>query len=404
MLSQQQLKIMAFPFTEYDAIICDGAARSGKTSVMMISYVDWAMQTFNRQQFGVCGKTVDSAIKNIVMPYMGTSYAKKKYTLHWRRGDKVLEVRCGRIVNFFEVFGGKDESSFALIQGRTLAGVLLDEVVLMPKSFVEQALVRTSVDGARVWFACNPGSPEHWFYEEWIKRHASHNALYLHFTMHDNPGLSEKTRARLASMFTGVFYDRYVLGLWVRAEGLVYPMFDNVVPTVERAYDKYYISMDYGIQNATSMHLYGRYEGVWYSAKEYYHSGRETQQQKTDEQYYEELEKLAGDLPIRAVIIDPSAASFITLVAQRHRFRVWDAENTVIEGIQHTAGVLASRTLLINDCCVRQIAEFHTYSWDDMATQDMPLKINDHAMDDCRYFVETTGIWKDKASRRIPGL
>lgn len=404
MLSQQQKKIMAFPYTEYDAIICDGAARSGKTSVMMIAFVDWAMREFERQSFGICGKTVDSAIKNIVMPYTTMLYARHRYTLHWRRGDKVLEVRSGTKINFFEVFGGKDESSFALIQGRTLAGVLLDEVVLMPRSFVEQALVRTSVDGARAWFSCNPGSPEHWFYAEWIKRAQDHRALYLHFTMHDNPGLSERTRQRLASMFAGVFYDRYVLGLWVRAEGLVYPMFDNIVPTVERAYDKYYIAVDYGIQNATSMHLYGRCADTWYSVREYYHSGRETGQQKTDAQYYEELKRLAGGLPIRAVIIDPSAASFIALVEQEHQFKVWDADNTVLEGIQHTAGVLAEKRLLINDCCVRQIAEFKAYSWDDDSKMDAPLKENDHAMDDCRYFVQTAQIWRNKASHRTPGM
>lgn len=404
MLSAQQQKIMAYPYTEYDALICDGAARSGKTSVMMIAFIDWAMREFDRQRFGVCGKTVDSAIKNIVMPYTAASYARRRYTLHWRRGEKVLEVRSGRKINYFEVFGGRDESSFALIQGRTLAGVLLDEVVLMPRSFVEQALVRTSVDGARAWFSCNPGSPEHWFYTEWIQRAAEHRALYLHFTMHDNPGLSDRTRQRLASMFTGVFYDRYVLGRWVRAEGLVYPMFDNVVPAEEREYDKYYIAMDYGIQNATSMHLYGKCSDTWYSVREYYHSGRETGKQKTDAQYYEELERLAGDLPIRAVIIDPSAASFIALVEQKHRFRVWDADNAVMEGIQHTAGVLAERKLLINDCCVRQIAEFHAYSWDDKAAQDAPLKENDHAMDDCRYFVQTTQIWRDKTNRLRAGL
>ena len=137
--------------------------------------------------------------------------------------------------------------------------------------------------------------------------------------------------------------------------------------------------------------------------REYYHSGRETGRQKTDEQYYEELVRLAGDLPIRAVIIDPSAASFITLVQQKHRFKVWDADNAVLEGIQNTAGVLAKKRLMINDCCVRQIAEFHAYCWDDNEKMDAPLKVNDHAMDDMRYFVQTVGIWKDKG-RHVPGL
>lgn len=227
MISPKQKKILAFPYSNYDAIICDGAVRSGKTSIMMVAFIDWAMREFSGQRFGICGKTVDSATKNIIVPYISMSYAKQRYTLRWRRSDKLLEVKRGPVTNWFEVFGGKDESSFTLIQGRTLAGVLLDEVVLMPESFVNQALARCSVDGARLWFSCNPGSPQHWFYTNWIQRHRERNALYLHFSMEDNPGLSEKTLERYKSMYSGVFYQRYIQGLWVAAEGLVYQDFAN---------------------------------------------------------------------------------------------------------------------------------------------------------------------------------
>lgn len=163
MISPKQKKILAFPYSKYDAIICDGAVRSGKTSIMTVAFIDWAMREFSGQRFGLCGKTVDSCSKNLVVPYLSMAYSKQKYILRWRRSDKILEVRRGAVTNYFEVFGGKDESSFALIQGRTLAGVLLDEVALMPRSFVEQALTRCSVDGAKLWFSCNPESPQHWF-------------------------------------------------------------------------------------------------------------------------------------------------------------------------------------------------------------------------------------------------
>lgn len=163
MISPKQKKILAFPYSPYDVLICDGAVRSGKTSIEVVAFIDWAMREFSGQRFGICGKTVGSATENMVIPYISRSYAQKRYTLHWRRSQKILEVCRGRRVNYFEVFGGRDESSFALIQGRTLAGVLLDEVVLMPRSFVEQALARCSVDGARAWFSCNPGPPSHWF-------------------------------------------------------------------------------------------------------------------------------------------------------------------------------------------------------------------------------------------------
>lgn len=227
MISPKQAKILAFPYSKYDALICDGAVRSGKTSIMMWAFVRWAMENFSGQRFGVCGRTVDSCTKNIIVPFTAMSLAKERYIIRWRRGDKVMEVRRGTVTNYFEVFGGKDEASYTLIQGRTLAGVLLDEVVLMPRSFVEQALARCSVDGAKLWFSCNPGSPHHWFYQEWIKRHRERNALYLHFEMTDNPGLSARTLERYTNMYAGIFYDRYVRGLWVAAEGVVYKDFAN---------------------------------------------------------------------------------------------------------------------------------------------------------------------------------
>lgn len=404
-ISDKQKKILAFPYSNYDAIICDGAVRSGKTSIETWAFVKWAMECFDNQRFGICGKTVDSAQKNIIVPFISMTLAKEMYTLKWRRADKVLEVisRNGKR-NYFEVFGGKDESSFMLIQGRTLAGVLLDEVALMPESFVNQALARCSVDGAKIWFSCNPGSPQHWFYKNWIMRRAERNALYLQFAMTDNPSLSQKTLERYKNMYSGVFYDRYIRGLWVVAEGLVYPMFNNVVPTVPRKYDTYYIGMDYGILNPTAMLLVGHCDGVWYVVKEFYHSGRETNQQKTDAEYYADLKQLAGDLTIKRLIVDPSAASFITLVEKEHQFKIWDADNTVIEGIQHVAQCIADKKLMVNDCCKRTIQEFGLYRWDETAPEDKVIKENDHAMDALRYVLQTAGIWRKPTTQTVNWL
>ena len=399
MISDKQKKILAFPYSKYDALICDGAVRSGKTSIMMWAFVRWAMDNFSGQRFGICGKTVDSATKNIVDPFITMSLAKERYIIRWRRQEKILEVRRGAVTNVFEVFGGKDESSFTLIQGRTLAGVLLDEVVLMPRSFVEQAMTRCSVDGAKMWFSCNPGSPQHWFYVEWIQRHKERNALYLHFKMTDNPGLSAKTLARYEAMFTGVFYQRYIQGLWVLAEGLIYSVFGEnaIVPTIERKYSRYVISIDYGILNPMAMLLWGFCDGVWYQVNEFYHSGRETNRQKTDQEYYEDLEQLAGDRYIDCIIIDPSATSFITLVKQKRRFRVRKANNDVLEGIQKTASAIQQGKIKVNDCCKRTIKEYGLYSWDQKADEDRPIKDNDHAMDATRYFVNTMQIMKHKS-------
>lgn len=332
MISNKQKKILAFPYSRYDALICDGAVRSGKTSIMMWAFVRWAMENFSGQRFGVCGRTVDSCTKNIIVPFMAMSLAKERYIIRWRRGDKVMEVRRGAVTNYFEVFGGKDEASYTLIQGRTLAGVLLDEVVLMPRSFVEQALARCSVDGAKLWFSCNPGSPHHWFYQEWIKRHRERNALYLHFEMRDNPGLSEKTLERYENMYAGIFYDRYVRGMWVAAEGIVYKDFANDT-------EKYLIGdpLDWAEENDTKFSVIsiGVDFGGTKSATKFQATGitKDYRVVALEEEYIKNEE------------IDPDAlnrrfATFVQMVTTKYGYsqtRADSAETVLIRGLDHTA-------------------------------------------------------------------
>ncbi len=399
MISDKQKKILAFPYSEYDAIICDGAIRSGKTSIMTVAFIDWAMREFSGQRFGICGKSVDSATKNIILPYMALTYARKKYNLKFKRAEKMLIVSRGAVKNYFEVFGGKDESSFALIQGRTLAGVFLDEVALMPRSFVEQALARCSVEGARLWFSCNPDTPEHWFYKDWIKRARERNTLYLHFAMRDNPSLSEKVLKRYESLYSGVFYQRYIEGKWTVAEGLVYNFGEANITDEIPEYGEYYISCDYGTLNPFSAGLWCVLDGgKAVRIKEYYYDGRGERSQKTDEEYYQELVRLAGDKPIRSVVVDPSAASFITCIRSKKQFKVIKANNDVLNGIRTTANLLKSGKILIYRECRDTIREFALYRWDEKAPEDRVIKENDHAMDDIRYFCNTVLAKKQKKS------
>lgn len=407
-ISQKQRQIMAFPFTRFDALIADGAIRSGKTSFMMLAFVDDAMRRYNGQRFAICGKTVDSTVKNIVVPYLGVSWAQDKYNLSWRRADKVLLVSDGKHQNIFEVFGGKDESSFSLIQGRTLAGVLFDEVALQPRSFVEQALARCSVEGSRFWFNCNPESPKHWFYEEWVKKPEKHNALHLHFELDDNPALTEEIKARYRSMYSGVFYDRYILGKWVAADGIIYPQFDeakHVVKSKPRDYAKYYVSIDYGTHNPTSMGLWGLYNRKWYRVADSYFDSVKQMRQRTDEEHYRELHNLivdntGGQKPV-AVIVDPSAASLIECIKRHGEYRVRQADNDVLSGIANVSTELNAGRLLFCDCCHEIFDEFLSYIWDQKAAErgeDKPVKQYDHAMDDMRYFVQTV-LYKNKGLR-----
>lgn len=374
----------------FDAIIADGAVRSGKTLSMSVSFVLWAMASFDGENFAICGKTVESCKRNVITPLLGALGGMISFRQIQSKNQ--IEANYAGRSNRFYIFGGKDEGSAALIQGVTLAGVLLDEVALMPQSFVEQALARCSVEGSRFWFNCNPDHPFHWFHLEWILKAREKRALYLHFTMDDNPTLSEKIKARYRTLYSGVFYDRFIRGQWVAATGVIYPMFNrefHVVPTVARPYSVYYISCDYGTANPMSMGLWGECGGVWYRIREYYWASRETGQQKTDDEYYTELEALAGDMPIRAVVVDPSAASFIELIRRRGRFRVRAANNDVLDGIRQVAACLTAGRIKFNDCCAAAFAEFPAYVWDEKATGDRPVKEHDHAMDDIRYMVRT---------------
>lgn len=372
-----------------DGIICDGSIRSGKTISMAIGFILWSMYTFNNQNFAICGRTIESLRRNVIVNI--PIWLEGKFEIIERRSENKIVITVGNRTNTYYLFGGRDESSYTLIQGITLAGVLFDEVALMPRSFVEQAMARCSVSGSKFWFNCNPdGGPSHWFYKDWIAKHIIRNMLYVHFSMDDNLSLDEKIKARYENMYTGVFYDRYIRGLWVVAEGLIYSMFNNdfhVVPSVPREYEEYYISCDYGTLNPTSAGLWGLVEGKWYRIREYYYDGRKEQRQRTDEEHYEAIEALADDLPIRKLIVDPSAASFIEVIRRHDRFMVEQASNRVLDGIRDVATHLNAGDIFICDCCEDCVREFGLYRWDEKSAEDRPLKTDDHAMDDVRYFV-----------------
>lgn len=372
---------------DWEAIICDGAVRSGKTFSMGVSFFLWAMTRFDGRQFGLCGKTIASLRRNLLtelVPYL----RRMGFSCREKRSENLLTVRMGGRENRFLLFGGRDESSAALIQGSTLAGVLLDEAALMPRSFVEQACARCSVAGSRLWFNCNPEGPQHWFYREWILKAKQRRALYLHFTMEDNPALTPRIRARYQNSYSGVFFRRFVLGEWTAAQGLVYDFFDrqrDAVPPPAGPFSEWRISADYGTANPASFGLWGRMEEVWYRVAEYYYDSRKTGEQHTDAEYALELQRLAGEREISRVIVDPSAASFIE-VLRREGFAVVRANNDVSDGIRVTADLLKRGRIVLCDTCTDCLREMELYCWDLARGRDAPKKEHDHAMDDMRYF------------------
>lgn len=375
---------------EKTAVICDGAVRSGKTMCMGLSFLSWAFYRFSNASFAFCGKTIRSVKRNLITPLLPV-LRQIGFRCQMRSSENYMEVTYGGRVNRFYFFGGKDAGSASLIQGMTLSGILFDEVVLMPHGFVEQALARCSVEGSKFWFNCNPESPQHWFYREWILGAKQKNALYLHFCMEDNPSLSRQMLERYRSLYAGTFYQRYVEGKWVAAQGLVYPFMSDYsycdVPT--ESFSDYVISCDYGTVNPTSFGLWGKQGSTWYRLEEYYYNSRLTGVQRTDEEQYDELQKLAGNRVIRRVIVDPSAASFITVIRRHGVFTPILARNDVLDGIRMTSAALKQGSIKICGNCVDSIREFGLYRWKDDLSRDMPIKENDHAMDDIRYFVTT---------------
>ena len=371
----------------WQALICDGAVRSGKTFCMGLSFFLWAQHDFNGRQFALCGKTVGALRRNLLTELV-PCLRRIGMEVRENRSANTLTVVYAGHRNQFLLFGGKDASSAALIQGSTLAGLLLDETALMPRAFVEQAVARCSVRGSRLWFNCNPEGPEHWFYKEWIEKAESRGALRLHFTMEDNPGLPPEIRQRYERLYTGVFYRRFVLGEWAAAQGLVYDFFDpdkDAAEVPDGPFSAWRVSVDYGTVNPLSMGLWGEKNGVWYRVEEVYYDSRREGRQKTAAEYAEMLEQLVAGRDIQRVIVDPSAASFIETL-RRKGWQVMKADNDVADGIRVTADLLRQRRIVLCRPCRDCLREMALYCWDERSGRDAPRKEHDHAMDEMRYF------------------
>ena len=395
------------PVKDYDGIIADGSIRSGKSLCMSLSFALWAMSNFNGQNFGMCGKSVGSFRRNVLF-WLKLMLNGRGYTYIDRRSENLLIVTKGDVTNYFYIFGGRDERSQDFVQGITLAGVFLDEVALMPESFVNQATGRCSVDGSKLWFNCNPSYPSHWFKELWIDDREEKNLLYLHFTMDDNLSLSTKVKMRYEHMYSGVFYKRYILGLWALAEGLIYPMYeDALAEPPEDIPTEYCVSCDYGTMNAFACLFWEKHGKVWYATHEFYYSGRDEGATKTDNDYMNDVNEWVDDCfksinqekPYKLdFIIDPSAASFIALLKRQGCYRVLRANNDVINGIQETATAMQMGLIKISPRLYNYKQEVAGYVWDDGSIDDRPVKDKDHLMDAKRYFVKTKNITKPKST------
>ena len=394
-VSDQQLKLLAFPYSKYDALIADGSIRSGKTSISFVAYIDWLMREFNGQEFIAMGVTVRTAERNIIEPYTRLGYAQKRYKLDYNRGRGVLTIKQGDRTNYVQVFGAPNERSYEPILGMTAAGCFIDQVELCNRKAVETALGRCSVDGSRYFFNCNPAYPTHWFREEWILQAKQKNALYLRFTMDDNPALSETIKTRFRNQYHGVFYQRYILGEWVVAEGLVYQFDSPDEYTCSReeaqavSMGRWYISIDYGITNPFAAILWRVTPNRAYAVKEYYFDSKKEGRRKTDAEHLQSVKELARGHVIEDIVIDPSATSFKEEIYRDGQFGVIDADNNVLEGIMVTDQMLHDGSVKISEDCANWIREMGLYRWDDKEGRDKVIKSEDHACDAGRYMCNT---------------
>lgn len=411
--SKKQRQVMNWwmdssPVKDYNGIIADGAIRSGKTVSMSLGFVFWAMETFNGQNFIMAGKTISSfkrnVLKNLKLMLTSRGYLWKYHA----SGDlpNMLEVFWKGKTNYFFIFGGKDEGSQDLVQGITAAGCFLDEVALMPESFVNQATGRCSVEGSKFWFNCNPAGPMHWFKIGWIDKRKEKGLLYLHFIMDDNLSLDRKTIERYLQMYVGVFFKRYIKGLWAVAEGLIYTMCtdenyytDEERPVALKSIAQKGITVDYGTANpCVFLEVWDDGETVWFDREYRWDSRSEEARrsgnpQKTDAQYADDMETFMGIEPEDqcTIVCDPSAASFIAELRERG-FYVKAADNEVLDGIRITASLLAHRNIRINKACKGLHAEMQSYAWDDKASErgeEKPVKQQDHGPDAVRYYINT---------------
>lgn len=315
-------------------------------------------------------------------------------------GDKIVLIS-----------GGGKNGDEKLIKGNTYGMAYVTEANECAQTFLQEVFDRTlSSADRKIFHDLNPKAEGHWYYTDILNFHQQKQAEnptygynYGHFTIADNMSVSDKELERAIDTYDkkSIWYQRDILGKRKQAEGLIYDMFDPkihvvpAVPTIDgkpapRRYTRYYISCDYGTQNATVFGLWGLCGGVWYCIKEYYYSGRAERKQKTDEEYVNDYLDFVKGLHVTSIIVDPSAASFIAALKQRG-ISVTKANNDVLDGIRLSASLLSAGKIKICDCCKETIKEFDLYCWDEKAVgEDKPLKENDHCMDGViRYFCYT---------------
>lgn len=386
--------------------ILEGSVRSGKTVSLIPKFISYTKEG-PKGLLVITGVSKETIYDNVLQDLFDT-VGEENYSYNSQTG---LIKMYGRKI---KVIGAKDEGSEKYIRGKTLAGAFCDEVSLMPEKFFKQLLNRLSVKGAKLYATTNPDSPFHYLNTEFItdeKKLKSGMVKVIHFNLEDNPNLDDEYISFIKSAYSGLWYKRMILGLWVLAEGIIYPNFSQekhcvgpkdlptkvINGTKYYDFDRYFISSDYGITNPQVFLLSGikKINGVdhIYVLKEYYKKGSEEGAKvKTDLSIYEDFKEFSQGYRYESIIIDPSASSLINLFKEKN-LNVKKANNSVLDGISNVSIWLElERVHIVENKCPNLVKEFSSYIWDEKAVklgEDKPVKENDHCLDALRYLINT---------------
>ena len=377
--------------------LLEGSVSSGKT---WVSLVLWAFEVKTSpadKAYLMCAKSLTTLKRNCLL-LLQELVGERNFTFSLSSKEARL---FGRKV-FLE--GANDARSEAKIRGMTLQAAYCDELTQFPEDFYTMLLSRLRLPNAKLIATTNPDAPSHWLKTDYIDRQNELDFLDIKFLLDDNPTLPQDYVENLKKEYVGVFYERFILGNWVAAEGLIYPMYQQVFEEPPLATDRdiangntdpsnsrykraeqYNLSIDYGTLNAFACLLWGKYGNVWYAVDGYYYSGRDQQRQKTDDEYADDIDDLFGtkygsEWDKLKVIIDPSAASFIAALRRRRRYHVVPADNAVIDGIRETASAMQQNFIKINPSIKEWKQEVEGYVWDNDSAEDRPIKQNDHCL------------------------
>lgn len=390
--------------------VASGSIRSGKTLASLFAFLLALNNAPSRGEIVIVGKTSNTVYRNIFAPLQDVElFGPIAKTVHFSRGAQTGKI-MGREVH---VIGAADSVSEERIRGMTVALAYVDEVTLIPENFWNQLIGRLSHPDSRLIGTTNPDNPRHWLKVDYIDRR-DEEFFHQHFTIDDNPSLDPKTVAFWKRQYSGLFYDRFILGLWKSAEGAIFDSFDESVHVVDELpvmIKTLGAGIDYGTANpfAAEVLQLGEDRNL-YITHEYFYSSRANHgKQKTDVEYSTDYQSFLKEHELYPTyhIVDPSASSFKEqLRRDRLAGSVTHAKNRVNDGIRTVSSLLTAERLFIHRSCVNLIREIPGYSWDaryQKMGEDRPIKENDHATDAMRYAAHSTRrTWQPILKLSIP--